>query len=145
MHRTTITLAATGLLAVAALAGCSSSSDTAASASAAASVVGGTTTCDDATITQAINDAVSAEDSAMKVTSLDNLVCADGWAAAEATVSNGADNGGIAETFIFEAEGQFWVPKDPAAVCGTMGDDMTQRPDDAQVADPAWQLGCTTN
>lgn len=144
MKRSIIVLSGTTVLVAAALAGCSSDSGTEASAS--ASMVGGMTTCDDATITQAINDVVGVDDSGVAVVPpLVALECADGWAAAEATVSNGADDGGITETFIFEAEGQFWIPKDPAAVCGTLGDDMTVRPDDAQVPEGAWALACTTN
>jgi len=144
MRRTHAILAASGLVLTVAVTGCSSD-ESATGSTPSGSLVGGTTECTDATITQAINDVVSADDSGVSVVSLDNLICADGWAAAEATVSNGADGGGITETFIFEAEGQFWVPKSPDDVCGTLGSDLTARPDDAQVPADAWALACTTN
>lgn len=144
-HRTRLILTATtGLLAALSLAGCSSGSGDAA-ASGAASPVGGTTTCDDATISQALTDVLTAGGDGMELTSLDTLQCADGWAAAEATTSNGNDDGGVTSTYVFEAEGQFWVPKDRADVCGTITGDGTQRPDDAQVPADIWSLACDTN
>jgi hypothetical protein len=53
---------------------------------------------------------------------------------------------GINVTYVFEAEGQFWVPKDRAAVCGTIAADApASRPADSQVPDAIWATACNTN
>lgn len=146
-QRARITIAiSTGLLLTAAVAGCSSSSTSetsAATPAASGSMVGGTTTCDNATISAAIEESLTADGEGGTLTSLDNLECGDGWAAAEATVGDGGGND-VTETLVFQAEGQFWVPADRASVCGTIGDDGA-RPDDAQVPASIWDLACATN
>lgn len=137
-----------GLALATALAGCSSNSSDAASsapaASATASMVGGMTTCDETTISTAIEESLTAAGEGGTLDSLDELQCGDGWAAAVATIGDGSGEA-ITETLVFQAEGQFWVPKDRSSVCGTPGSDITVRPDDAQVPESVWTLACTTN
>lgn len=149
MRRARLTaIVTTSLLLTTAVAGCSSSSSespsSAAAASVSASMVGGMTTCDDATISAAIEESLTAAGEGGTLDSLDDLQCADGWAAAVATIGDGSGEA-ITETLVFQAEGQFWVPKDRGDVCGTLGSDITVRPDDAQVPESIWTLGCTTN
>lgn len=144
-RRTRLTIAVTsGLVITAALAGCSSSSDSAASSAGTASAVGGMTTCDDATITAAIEESLTADGEGGSLESLDELQCGDGWAAAMATIGDGSGEG-VTETLVFEAEGQFWVPKDRVDVCGSVTGDASVRPDDAQVPQSIWALACATN
>lgn len=147
-----------GSVCVAALTACSSSTDASSTdtstspaatsaASSTASPIGGMTTCDVEALTQPAADAVAAESPDMKLDQVDEVQCADGWAAVLADVS-GADGAGdgYAITLVFEAEGQFWVPKDRGAVCGTPSTaDPSARPDDAQVPAEIWQVGCNSN
>jgi len=77
--------------------------------------------------------------------SVDEFRCDSGWAYAFATVGDGKGHD-ITETFVFEAEGQFWIPKDRGTVCGS--EDLAhpdQRPADAQVPAAIWANACNTN
>jgi hypothetical protein len=77
--------------------------------------------------------------------SVDEFRCDNGWAYAFATTGDGKGHN-IGQTFIFEAEGQFWIPKDPAAVCGTWNSATSEtRPSDAQVPAGIWTPACRTN
>ena len=138
------------------LAACSSSDATSstsaapASASASASPIGGMTTCDVAALNQPVADAVAADSSGMKLDQISDLQCGDGWAAVGADVSSSSATAdpdtGITITLVFEQEGQFWVPKDRTAVCGTPSTaDPASRPDDAQVPASIWLAACNTN
>ena len=49
-------------------------------------------------------------------TSPKSYSCADGWAVAFPNVGTGEAE--VTVTAVFEAEGQFWIPKDRARVCG---------------------------
>lgn len=129
------------------LVGCSSDDSSDAAASATPSLIGGTTTCDEATITEAATGA--AEAGGEKLVSLDDFQCADGWAVADATVgpTDGSTEGEVTVTMVFEAEGQFWIPKDRGDVCGTI-DSSTATPaypTDAQVPEAIWPAACLTN
>ncbi len=77
--------------------------------------------------------------------SVDSFACDSGWAYAFATLGDGKGHD-IVVTDVFEAEGQFWIPKDRAKVCGTI--DMNQpagRPADSQVPAAIWANACNTN
>jgi hypothetical protein len=121
-------LAAAALMSAALLAGCGSSSDTAASGETAAStstteMVGGMTTCDAAAIGTAVKN--TSEGGAPAVLAEpDSFGCADGWAYAYANVGEG--EGQVTETLVFEAEGQFWVPKDRSEVCTAPGNEVPE-------------------
>jgi hypothetical protein len=153
--------ATTGLALALTLTACGSSSSSTASTSSAAastaaaspaassaaspSVVGGMTTCDNDTISKAVTALLANSSNGMKLDKIEALNCSDGWAAPAVTVSNAEGQGAMTETLIFQAEGQFWVPKDANAVCGTPGSDTTVRPSDAQVPADIWTMACTTN
>jgi len=92
----------------------------------------------------------AADSSGMKLDQISDLQCGDGWAAVGADVSSSSATAdpdtGITITLVFEQEGQFWVPKDRTAVCGTPSTaDPASRPDDAQVPASIWLAACNTN
>ena len=73
-----------------------------------------------------------------------SLECDDGWAVLSVATTDSA--GSYDANEVFEAEGQFWILKDSADVCGTVSlDDPTTRPDDAQVPASLWSDGCATS
>lgn len=147
MKKSSAAFAAIALSTAALTAACSSSSGSASEASPAASssMVGGMTTCDEATITKAVQDLQTAEDPNVQVFSIDALNCADGWAVVQPTVGTTEDDA-IAYTQIFQAEGQFWIPKSGTDVCGTIDDnDMAAYPADATIPESLYVEGCTTN
>ena len=93
--------------------------------------VGGTATCDAASLVEA------AQGADPNVTGLDGpnaFGCADGWA--YASVDTEDESSAYAEVVVFEAEGQFWVPKDRAEVCKAPGD---------QVPESLYQAACETS
>ena len=93
--------------------------------------VGGTATCDAASLVKA------AQGADPNVTGLDEpnaFQCADGWAYADVDTGSGSDQ--YAGVVVFEAEGQFWVPKDRAEVCKAPGD---------QVPASLYQSACETS
>ena len=123
MTRITRVSTAIGLAVVtaASLAACSSSS-TSEATSAAASMVGGTTECTTEAVGPAATEAAKVL-GADNVFTLEDLQCADGWAVASGILGpkDAPADGpqGTPTSFVFEAEGQFWVPKDKTKVCGT--------------------------
>jgi hypothetical protein len=73
-----------------------------------------------------------------------SLECDDGWAVVFVATTDSA--GSYDTNEVLEAEGQFWILKDSADVCGTVSlDDPTTRPDDAQVPASLWSDGCATS
>ena len=60
--------------------------------------------------------------------------CSDGWA--YAYINSGTGDTAYEATLVFEAEGQFWIPKDRAKVCKSPGD---------QVPAAIYQQACETN
>lgn len=114
------------LLAAALLAGCGSSSsgstaDSTAGASTDQMLTTGVAVCDAAAIGKAV-DAVGASQKTTAVLNPGGFKCADGWAYAYADLGPGAE--AVTVTLVFEAEGQFWVPKDRTKVCMAPGRDV---------------------
>ena len=133
------------LLAAGALvAGCGSSSDTASDTTAKAETatsststdqkVGGTATCDAAAIEKAAQDSPGYENQKVVLEDSSSFKCADGWA--YAFINAGTGDEAVTGTVVFEAEGQFWIPKDRATVCKAPGD---------QVPAAIYQPACETN
>jgi maltose-binding protein MalE len=161
-------VAATAALSIAVLSACSSSSSSTAAASSApasaaasaapsGSAVGGMTTCDQATLAPEALKAAQAIN-ANNTFETQSVECDNGWAVATGILGGGAGEEG-AETdaesnsegdaaapqgaptsFIFEAEGQFWIPKAAADVCGTING--TTYPSDAQIPGALFTAGC---
>lgn len=148
MNTTRIGGLAVALLAAGALvAGCGSSSDTASDTTAKADTtatattdtstgqkVGGTATCDAASIEKAAQDSPGFENQKVVLEDSTSFECADGWA--YAFINAGTGDEAVTGTVVFEAEGQFWIPKDRATVCKAPGD---------QVPAAIYQPACETN
>ena len=146
MKTTRIGGLAVALLAAGALvAGCGSSSDTASDTTAKADTttqaatstgqkVGGTATCDAAAIEKAAQNSPGFENQKVVLEDSSSLEGADGWA--YAFINAGTGDEAVTGTVVFEAEGQFWIPKDRATVCKAPGD---------QVPAAIYQPACETN
>ena len=73
---------------------------------------------------------------------VDDLHCADGWAVTAGLLSSkGNPKMGAPTSFVFEQEGQFWIPKDKAKVCGT-NPTTTTPPADAVIPAALFLPGC---
>jgi len=129
-------------MATSALAACSSGTTTAESASPA--MVGGMTECTDAAVGAAAQQSAEAL-GADNVFTMENLQCSQGWAVATGTLGTGSTDAnapqGVATSFIFQAEGQFWVPQDKSKVCGS-DPAATQAPADATIPADLYLSGC---
>lgn len=141
-------LAAATLCSAALLAGCgsySSSAETAATAAATTAAattaaatttdqkVGGTATCDQASISKAV-EAIGTAKEPNTLATPTSFECSDGWA--YAYVNSGTGDAEYTGTTVFEAEGQFWIPKDRQKVCISPGN---------QVPKAIYQPACETN
>lgn len=141
-------LAAVTLCSAALLVGCGSSSSsaetaataavtTAAATTAAATTtdqkVGGTATCDQASISKAVEATGTAKEPNTLATPT-SFECSEGWA--YAYVNSGTGDAEYTGTTVFEAEGQFWIPKDRQKVCISPGN---------QVPKAIYQPACETN
>lgn len=105
-------------------------------------MVGGMVSCTQAEFTHTIDGTLT---KGQKLVSVDSYACADGWAYAFATIGDGKGHD-IVVTDVFEAEGQFWIPKDRTKVCGTINPTApATRPADSQVPAAIWAKACNTN
>lgn len=105
-------------------------------------MVGGMVKCTQGEFANSIESGLA---KGQRLVSVDSFACADGWAYAIATVGDGAGHD-IVVTDVFEAEGQFWIPKDRAKVCGTISASApATRPADSQVPAAIWAKACNTN
>ena len=145
MNRRLASAAALAAASVVVLAGCSSGSS-ASSASASPSLVGGMTECTKEALQSSVDEAAKAlgADNQMPI---DNVQCADGWAVVDGVLGpkDAPADGpqGAPTSMIFQAEGQFWIPKDKQAVCGTYDANSPDAvPADAQVPDALYPAGC---
>ena len=126
------------------LAGCSSSNssaDVTTSPSPSGSVIGGMTECTQAAIEPTLKAELKGNTQLMEFS---NLMCADGWATVNGLIGDGKK--GAPTSFIFEQEGQFWIPKQAADVCGTINYkvDPVAYPSDALVPEVLFQSACLT-
>lgn len=117
-----ILLASLATLASAAmLLGCSSDDDSGSNSNASnndSAMVTGSAKCDQASMQKAVESWAKANGGG-KATLPEKPVsysCADGWAVAFPNVGSGEAE--VTVTAVFEAEGQFWIPKDRSQVCG---------------------------
>lgn len=137
-------VSSTGLLFSLALAGCSSSEssdDATTSPSPSASMIGGMTECTQAAIEPTLTAELPAD---VQLMAFNDLMCADGWATVGAVIGDGKQ--GAPTPYIFEQEGQFWIPKQAADVCGTIDykTDPVVYPSDAQVPEVLFASACLT-
>lgn len=104
-------------------------------------MVGGMTECTRDALAQPATQAAEAL-GAGNLYTVDELSCADGWAVTSGLLAS-KDNPqmGAPTSFIFEQEGQFWIPKDKSAVCGT-NPTTTTPPADAVIPATLFLAGC---
>jgi len=126
--RRSIALASVSVLSVGLLAACSSDD------SSSEEMVGGMTECTEEIINaEAEKYAESLGDNTAWYP--DSVQCADGWAVAYGILgdADAPEDGpiGAPTNIIFQQEGQFWIPKDRADVCGT--DEDGSYPSDAEI------------
>jgi len=149
MTNTTHITAALALLAAAGLTACATSStepaaprsSVAASSSSTAPMVGGMTECTKDALAQPATNAAQAM-GPDNVYTISDLHCADGWAVTGGVLANKANpEMGAPTSFVFEQEGQFWVVKDKAKVCGT-NPTTTTAPADALIPAALFLPGC---
>ena len=97
-------------------------------------MVGGMTECTNEIINAEAQEVVESE-GADNEWYPDSVQCSDGWAVAFGTLGDAGqspeDAMGAPTNIIFQAEGQFWIPKDQANVCGTYEDG--DYPSDAEI------------
>lgn len=121
--------------------GCSSdddSGDKPESSNGGNAIVTGSAKCDQASIKDALK-AWSKANGGGKATLPDasgSYRCADGWAVAFPNVGSGEAE--VTVTAVFEAEGQFWIPKDRTQVCG-------KDKADSEVPASLYRDACQTN
>lgn len=103
--------------------------------------VGGETRC----TKEQLADAAAAAARAMgkdNVYTIDDLQCADGWAVTSGLLASTQNpQQGAPTSFVFQAEGQFWVVQDKAKVCGT-NPTTTTAPADATIPASLFLSGC---
>ena len=117
------------------------SSTVAASTSATAPMVGGMTECTKDALAQPATKAAQSM-GPDNVYAISDLHCADGWAVTGGVLANKANpDMGAPTSFVFEQEGQFWIPKDKAKVCGT-NPTTTTAPADALIPAALFLPGC---
>ncbi|MFM9033450.1 MAG: hypothetical protein ACKOQ4_04060 [Mycobacterium sp.] len=150
MNRSVSAIAGFATITVATLAGCSADKATPAAvgapfpaspATSSSPMVGGMTECTKAALAGPALAAAQALGPDNLYT-VDQLNCADGWAVTGGVLAGkGNPDMGAPTSFVFEQEGQFWVPKDKAQVCGT-NPTTTTAPADAQIPAALYLPGC---
>lgn len=101
-------------------------------------IVTGSAKCDQASLEKAVRSWAKAEGDgeATLPQNPKSYSCADGWAVAFPNVGTGEAE--VTVTAVFEAEGQFWIPKDRTQVCGN---NAAQ----SEVPSSLFQEACRTN
>ena len=106
-----------------------------------APMVGGMTECTKAALAEPATQAAQAL-GPDNVYTVDELSCADGWAVTSGLLADKSNpNTGAPTSFVFEQQGQFWVLKDKAMVCGT-NPTTTTAPADAEIPADLFLPGC---
>ena len=113
----------------------------AASSASTTPMVGGMTECTEAALAPFATGAAQAM-GPDNIYTVSDLHCADGWAVTGGVLANKANpDMGAPTSFVFEQEGQFWVVKDKAKVCGT-NPTTTTAPADALIPAALFLPGC---
>lgn len=113
----------------------------AASSASTTPMVGGMTECTEDALAPFATGAAQAM-GPDNIYTVSDLHCADGWAVTGGVLANKANpDMGAPTSFVFEQEGQFWVVKDKAKVCGT-NPTTTTAPADALIPAALFLPGC---
>ena len=131
----------TTLASAAILFGCSSDDDSASTSNATnggEAIVTGSAKCDQASMAEAVASWSKANGGGKASLPADPVSyrCADGWAVAFPNVGSGEAE--VTITAVFEAEGQFWIPKNREQVCG-------KNPAQSEVPSSLYKDACQTN
>lgn len=147
MRRTRIGVAAM-ILSATVLSACSNGSNSTPSETSTPgpTKVGGMTECTVKAVQPFLTNYVEYVDKANQMP-IRELLCANGWAVATGILGpkNAPANGpqGAPTSVILEAEGQFWIVKDKAKVCGTYDSNAPDAlPADALVPAALYKSGC---
>lgn len=137
----TSTTTVTETTTVTSTASATTSSTKSATTSTSTPMAGGMTNCTKEALTAPATQAAQAL-SPDNVYTVDDLTCSDGWAVTSGLLA-GKDNPemGAPTSFVFEQQGQFWVLKDKAEVCGT-DPTSTTAPIDAEIPTSLFLPGC---
>lgn len=104
-------------------------------------MVGGMTECTKTALAEPATQAAQAL-GPDNVYIVDELSCADGWAVTSGLLASKENpEMGAPTSFVFEQQGQFWIPKDKAMVCGT-SPTTTTAPADAEIPADLFLVGC---
>jgi hypothetical protein len=104
-------------------------------------MVGGMTECTRAALAEPATGAAQSL-GPDNVYTVEDLSCADGWAVTSGLLADKSNpNMGAPTSFVFEQQGQFWVLKDKAMVCGT-NPVTTTPPADAEIPAELFLAGC---
>ena len=125
------------------MSGCSAEPHTSAPAgpTTARTGVGGETQCTKEQLADAAASAARALGTD-NVYTIDDLQCADGWAVTSGLLaSTQQPDRGAPTSFVFRAEGQFWVVQEKSKVCGTKPT-TTTAPADATIPASLFLSGC---
>jgi hypothetical protein len=112
--------------------------------------VGGMAECTKAALSDTAEGVISPDE---QVGSIAGFGCDEGWAYALVTVEPANEEeaaspgAAFSMMMIFQAEGQFWIPRDPMDVCGTPPSVASPlvAPVDSQVPSFLWSAACWTN
>ena len=85
-------------------------------------------------MTEGINGQVAVQ--GISVSKIDSFACKDGWAFAIAEV--GANGHIVVSTYVFQAEGPYWIPQNRSKVCGST-------PQTSKVPASLYTEACQTN
>ena len=121
------------------IAACGGSDDGSGDSASNGQSVGGTVACDSASIQEGVDAWAKAYGGGEKTTLPEDpgaFRCADGWAVA--FPNSGSGDTAVTVTVVMEAEGQFWIPKDRAKVCGDSAAD-------SEVPKQLYRDACQTN
>lgn len=127
-----VALLGSSVLVVGVLAGCSSDDE---------AMDGGMTECTLEIVGDAAEEYAASLGEGANDYEIENLECADGWAVTAGILGDGSGQG-APTAFIFEAEGQFWVPRSQEDACGTYEDGAY--PADASIPEELYEIGCLT-
>lgn len=141
MSTTTVTVTSSSAPSTTSTSATSTSATSTGTTSASAPMVGGMTECTKEALAGPATQAAQAL-GPDNVYTVDQLSCADGWAVTSGVLAS-KDNPqmGAPTSFVFQQEGQFWVPQDKAKVCGT-NPTTTTPPDDAVIPAALFLPGC---
>lgn len=134
-----VAISAAALLAASGCSGSDQDSTSSGTTGGGEAIITGAAKCDQASMQKAVESWAEGYGDGEKATLAEtsgSFRCADGWAVAFPDLGPAAT--AVTVTAVFEAEGQFWIPKDRAKVCG-------DNASDSAVPKSLYRDACQTN